>query len=71
MKRKRTNRRTPEERALSAERYAALEERIRLAEAELAAKGSPLVALDRQERLAYVLKQHELERSAKQRGSSA
>ena len=60
-RRKATSLLTPEERALHRARQQDLEARIRKGEIELAAHGSPLVRLDRGERLAYSIRQIEAE----------
>jgi hypothetical protein len=60
-KRKRISLLTPEERALHLAHQQELEARIRKCEIELAAQGSPLVRLDRRERLAYSLRRIEAE----------
>jgi hypothetical protein len=64
-KRKRTSLFTPEERALQLARQEELERRVRKGEIELAAHGSPLVRLDRSERLAYSIRQIEAELATK------
>jgi hypothetical protein len=56
-KRKRTSLFTTEERALHLAHQQELETRIRKGEIELAAHGSPLVRLDRSERLAHAIRQ--------------
>ena len=56
---------TPEERASQLARQQALETRIQKAEIELAATGSPLVGLDRSERLAYTIQRIEVELASK------
>ena len=67
-KRKRASLFTPEERAVQRVRQRQLEERIRIAEAELAAAGSPFAKLDRRERLDYALERAEAELAAKRAG---
>ena len=66
MKRKRKRiPRTPEERAAPLAAGQALEERIRLAEAELEAAGSVYLSVPREERLAFAISRIETELAAK------
>lgn len=64
-KKKATSLLTPEERAGQLARHRLLEQRIRMAEDELTAAGSPIVTLDRGERLAYAISRAEAELTAK------
>ena len=56
---------TPDERAAQLERLRALEERTRLAEAELEAAGSVYAGMPREQRLAFATARIEAELAAK------
>ena len=58
---------TPEERAASLAIGQALDERIRLAEAQLEAAGSVYVSVPREERLAFAIQRAEAELAAKRK----